>query len=99
MTETMKAQAVAVNELAVATKRASANTTDRVFVAEVFDLLVARGEDEGMTLSQFKALCVELQKAGLVRLTRCDLVMAFGAERVERSECVRMGASFHFIAV
>lgn len=94
-----QAQAQAVNELAAATKRASAGSSDRVFIAEAFDALVARGEDDGMSLPEFKALCTELQRLGLVRLTRCDLVGAFGAERVERSEAIRMGASFHFIAV
>jgi hypothetical protein len=96
--EMKRAQAMAVHEMAAATARAG-QSTDRVFVADVWDTLVSRGEDEGMTLAQFKALCVELARAGLVTMTRCDLVSAYGADRVLRSECERMGATFHFIAV
>lgn len=98
MNTKQQAQATAVNELAASTARADAGN-DRVFIAEAWDTLVASGEADGMTLAEFKALCVELQRAGLVRLTRCELVRAYGEERVARSECQRMGAAFHFIAV
>lgn len=69
----------------------------RTFLADVHAELAAAGLK--LSLAELKAAAVELQKAGLLTLTRCDLVTAFPVELVAASEVERMGARFHFVTV
>lgn len=69
---------------------------DRAFIASIFEAT----KWGGMSLGKFKALCLEAQRAGLLRLTRADLVGDdVDPALVARSETDRMGASFHFVAL
>lgn len=95
----LEAQAMYLRTLAAETPRAGEG---RVFISDMFDRMVAVGEDDGMTLEGFKALLLECRKAGLVTLSRCDLVGAHDPRTVERSACeLRLFTitEFHFFAV
>ena len=88
-----------LNTLAASTVRADSGN-DRVFVADMYRNMVSRCEDEGMTLAEFKALLLSCHMAGLVVLTRCDLVMAYGVSKVEESKIVRgHSTEYHFVAI
>lgn len=47
----------------------------------------------------FASMLVRLNSLGLIRLSRCDLPMAFDLEKVGKSEVTHSGSSFHFINV
>jgi hypothetical protein len=49
------------------------------------------------TLAEFKRRCVEANRAGLLRLSRCDMPEAFDAYDVGRSEAVDRGATYNLI--
>lgn len=98
MTNQEQAQSSYLKDLAARSPKAG-RSTDRVFIADAYNHMVSCGEDEGMSLAEFKALCLSLAHKGGIILTRCDLVGAFELTKVEQSSCMRMGAEFHFIAV
>lgn len=95
----LEAQAMYLKTLATKTPTAGLG---RVFIAAMFDTMVALGEDEGMTLAEFKDLLLACRKEGLISLSRCDLVGSFDAQTVARSTCqLRLFTitEFHFFAV
>lgn len=55
---------------------------DRAYVSGLFDRL---GSSYGLTLAAFKRRLWEAHKAGLIRLSRADLVQAMNADHVRRS--------------
>jgi len=70
----------------------------KAFIASVWDEARASGAVAGqMPLSEFKRYLVEANTAGLLRLSRADLVGAMDPEMVHRSETVHLTATFHFI--
>lgn len=71
--------------------------TDKVFLCEVYDRLAPL--NPGLTLAGLKALCVELHFASELSLCRCDLVEAFSATIVDRSEVEHDYCTFHFVRV
>lgn len=75
---------------------------DRVFIREAYDTAVKHGLDDGMSYPDFKNLLIDLSKKGLIRITRADLVRAYGEDRVERSKLIIPGGGYggterHFI--
>ena len=94
MTAQQKAQVDFIKGIVFGTPSADAGN-DRVFISDVYDYMVKMGQDEGITLEQFKAIVLSV-RLGL-RLTRCDLVGAYDMSKVDRSSCTYMGAEFHFI--
>jgi hypothetical protein len=83
---------------------------NKVFIGHAYDAAAGRPAFVGMSLGQFKDLLVDLNRKGLVRLTRADLVEAFHPASVERSATFALGsntvpagrlasANFHFIRI
>lgn len=66
----------------------------KVFVSRLWDRI---GGDLRMTLPQFKAWLVALNRTGAADLARADLVGAMNPRDVERSEINDHGATFHFV--
>ena len=71
---------------------------DRAFIGSIYDFLLRIGK-VSVPLGEFKRRLVELHRAGLLRLTRADLVGAMDPAQVERSETKYMGTTFHFVAL
>lgn len=65
----------------------------KVFIGQVHRQLGA----ETLPLDAFKARLVEAQRAGLLTLSRADLVEAMSPEEVRASETVYLGEQFHFV--
>lgn len=78
---------------------------DRAFISSVYDegpiSPAANGAllPWGLALEGFKLRLVMLQRKSLIRLTRADMVGAMKPELVARSETMRQGAQFHFVAL
>ncbi len=68
-----------------------------VFIARLWDHLVARGEAGGLDLDAFKARLVRVNQARLLTLSRADFVEAMPPEDVQRSEVRYHSATFHFV--
>ena len=71
--------------------------SDRAYIGSLWEH--RGGALAGLDLPHFKARLIEAHRAGLLRLTRADLVGAMPPEEVERSEMSYMGATFHFVAL
>jgi hypothetical protein len=67
---------------------------DRAFIASVYE----HGR-WGVPLEEFKDRLIKVHRAGLLRLTRADLVGAMDTNMVQLSEARYMGATFHFVAI
>jgi hypothetical protein len=65
---------------------------NKVFISEVHRLF-----PQEMDLDTFKEWLLKAQRAGLVPLSRADLVEAMDPELVARSELPYLGATFHFV--
>jgi hypothetical protein len=96
MTAQLQAQALYLASLAASTVRVD---SDRVFISDMYEHMVTLGEDEGMSLSEFKTLLLECHVAGLLTLTRCDLPMAYSEEKVAKSVTLRGRTEYHFMKV
>ena len=66
---------------------------DKVFISSVFEEINVK-----MNLDTFKTILVELNRMGLIRLSRCDMAYAFNRETVLKSETKHMSSTFHFIS-
>ncbi len=66
----------------------------KVFVSRLWDRI---GGDLRMTLPQFKAWLITLNRTEAADLARADLVGAMNPRDVERSEINDHGATFHFV--
>ncbi len=71
----------------------------KVFVSAAYDQLRKDGRSSGISLPEFKALLVDLHRAGVLELARADLVAAMDPSLVAASEIDAQGAEFHFIVV
>lgn len=49
------------------------------------------------SVAEFKAATVAGQRAGEIKMSRCDLVEGFDPALVRTSECRYLGAEWHFI--
>lgn len=79
---------------ALATAAPSASIGGKAFIHHVW----AWGGFD-CSLDDFKAACADAHRAGLLALSRCDLVEAFDTRDVRRSGVEYMGATFNFIRV
>ncbi len=70
---------------------------DRVFISAAWRQMCSAGAI--LTLEQFKARLVEAAQAGLLRLSRADLVAAMPAETLVASEIQNGAASWHFVCL
>jgi hypothetical protein len=95
-TDDLKAFASEVN--AIAAHAQVARFHDKAFIHSVWQYLQRSGVLDSMTLEAFKIDLVEAHRAGLVRLTRADLVIAMDPTEVKRSETKYLSAEFHFIS-
>ncbi|WP_044241793.1 hypothetical protein [Chondromyces apiculatus] len=66
---------------------------NKVFIAHVYREL----DPPGLDLEAFKVRLVEAKRAGLLSLSRADLVEAMAPEDVRHSEASDHGARFHFV--
>ena len=73
---------------------ASGYGDNKVFVSEVYRI----GGFE-MSLDAFKTQLLAAQRAGLVSLSRADLVEAMDPALVAKSEVRYLGAAFHFVRI
>lgn len=74
-----------------------APASGKVFISDVYDRIVAAGRDGGAPIEEFKDILVDLNRRGIVELSRADLVAAMPFDKVQRSETDGRGATFHFI--
>lgn len=79
--------------MALAAPIAGTDHPSKVFISDV--MKVARAPSP----KAFASMLVRLNSLGLIRLSRCDLPMAFDLEKVGKSEVTHAGSSFHFINV
>ncbi len=97
-------------DLALATLAAVHRTPDsgrfspsRVFVADAYDELVKDPAVRGLSLERFKQRLVDLNREGMVHLSRADLVGAMNPAQVKRSEIthrsnmLNFSSDWHFI--
>lgn len=71
----------------------------KVFVAHVWSEYQRRGGGSPADLEAFKRMLVRANQAGLLALSRADLVGEMDPTDVEGSEIASMGATFHFVRV
>jgi hypothetical protein len=91
-----------------------ATVNDRRYAAKLIELaapLVGTDHDRKVFLADlmraahapsprvFLRNLVRLNRLGLIRLSRCDLPMAYNLEKVGKSEVTHAGSSFHFLDV
>jgi hypothetical protein len=88
--------AEAVREAArtTATGRFGAN---KVFISHVWHTLQQSAALRGMDEGEFKRRLAEANGAGLLRLSRADLVEAMNPDDVRQSETRHLNATFHFV--
>jgi hypothetical protein len=72
---------------------------DRAFIGSVWQHMRGKAPVGSMSLEEFKEQLVTAHRAGLLRMTRADLVGAMDVKEVERSEARYLGATFHFVAL
>ena len=72
---------------------------DRAFIGSLWEHMRGRAPVGAMALADFKQQLVAAHRAGLLRITRADLVGAMDPAEVERSEATYMGVTFHFVAL
>lgn len=70
---------------------------DRVFISALHRQMCGAGA--GLTLEQFKTRLVEAAQAGLLRLSRADLVAAMPSETLTASEIQNGAAVWHFVCL
>ncbi|XXY45980.1 hypothetical protein WME91_38850 [Sorangium sp. So ce269] len=83
---------------------ARASTTGRwgeqkVFVSHVWSEYQRRDGASARDLDDFKQLLVRANQAGLLSLSRADLVEEMNPADVKRSEISSLGATFHFVRI
>jgi hypothetical protein len=71
---------------------------DRAYISSVYQYMARRGELGG-SVDRFKRRLVEAHQAGLLRITRADLVGAMDRKEVDRSEIQYLNSTFHFVAI
>lgn len=71
----------------------------KVFVSHVWGEYQRRDAGSAVGLDAFKDMLVRANQAGLVSLSRADLVEEMDADDVRRSEIASLGATFHFILI
>ncbi len=91
----LPAFALRVRELGYHDPRVVRFHDDRAFLASIYDA----GAPWKEGLEQWKARAVEAHRAGLLRLTRADLVGAMPPDLVRRSEAAHGMATYHFLAL
>jgi hypothetical protein len=95
----------ALPELAAAVVRAARGPEvarfhdDRAFIGSIWEHMRGQVPVGGMSLEDFKDQLVAAHRAGLLRMTRADLVGAMDSDEVQRSEATYLGATFHFVAL
>jgi hypothetical protein len=72
---------------------------DRAFIGSIWEYMRGRPPIGDMSLAAFKEQLVAAHRAGLLRMTRADLVAAMDVDEVQRSEATYLGATFHFVAL
>lgn len=72
---------------------------NKVFIGQVWRQLKAEPGFQEMALDAFKRRLVEANRAGLLSLSRADLVEAMNAEEVADSETRHLNAVFHFVTL
>jgi hypothetical protein len=72
---------------------------NKVFVAHVWQLLQGDPAFAALGVEAFKRRLAEANNAGLLNLSRADLVEAMDPEDVRRSEVPYLGATFHFVRI
>jgi hypothetical protein len=70
---------------------------NKVFIHHVWEELRGESHLPVRSLDEFKRRLAEANHAGLLRLSRADLVQAMGPDDVRQSETRYLGAVFHFI--
>ncbi|GIW82240.1 MAG: hypothetical protein KatS3mg105_4047 [Gemmatales bacterium] len=72
---------------------------NKVFISHVWRQIQDAGSLSGMTIDQFKNMLAKANQAGLVPLSRADLVQVMDPNDVRESETKYLNAIFHFIEV
>lgn len=72
---------------------------NKVFVSHVYKAYAQRHPEEADGIERFKERLIEANRAGLLKLSRADLVEAMNLDDVRASEILHMNASFHFVIV
>ncbi len=70
---------------------------NKVFIAAVWRQSQAEANFPRLTLDEFKARLVQAHRAGLLQLSRADLVQAMDPAAVAESEVPYLNATFHFV--
>lgn len=70
---------------------------NKVFISHAWRQLESEPRFPVRSLDEFKRRLVEANQAGLLRLSRADLVQAMNADDVRLSEAEYIGSVFHFI--
>jgi hypothetical protein len=70
---------------------------NKVFISHVWRQLEGEPHLPIRSLAEFKQRLVEANHAGLLRLSRADLVQAMGPEDVQASQTDYLSAQFHFV--
>jgi hypothetical protein len=72
---------------------------NKVFISHVYRAYAERHPDAVPSLEAFKERLIEANRAGLLRLSRADLVQAMNVTDVRDSETRYLNAVYHFVAV
>jgi hypothetical protein len=72
---------------------------DRAFIASVWAHMQGKPPVGDMPLESFKEALFQCHRAGLLRITRAELVGVMDPADVAASELERYGATFHFVAI
>jgi hypothetical protein len=72
---------------------------NKVYIAALWRVGQREAGFPRMTLPVFKARLVEANQAGLLRLSRADLVQAMDQARLAESETPYLNATFHFVLI
>lgn len=70
---------------------------DKVFITTAFDRLKMKGKAKGMSYQDFKAVLPELNRKGLIHLSRADFVEVMDPRKVAISETKYLNTRWHFI--
>lgn len=72
---------------------------DKVFISRAWRAWQSGGQSPSLDLPAFKQHLIEANRAGLLKLSRADLVAAMDPADVRESETHYLNAQFHFILV
>ncbi len=72
---------------------------NKLFISHAWQLFNDESDDAGMDLASFKHRLVEAHRAGLLVLTRADLVSAMNPDDVRGSQTKYLHAEFHFVLI